>query len=410
MLYRLFLMFCIVSTGIARANVIVVYPSSKINTLQQGLGQAHPGDTLLIKRGRYRVIDLVINKPVTLIGEDFPVLDGENKDEVLIVKSDSVTIKGLYICNTYKGSLKNYAGIHCDHVKHVILENNKLVNTFFPIYLAKVTAGIVQNNLMMGKSSAIESGAGIYLWYSSDISVAHNQIMHERDGIYVEFSKGCTIYGNICKDNLRYGLHFMFSDHCTYEKNIFHDNGAGVAVMYSKYIVMTGNRFEQNWGASRYGLLLEEIYNSHIYKNIFYKNTTAVFMEESNGNTFSQNEFSGNGWAVKAFGDCLADTFYHNNFLGNTFDVTTNGELEQDLFDYNYWDKYNGYDLNKDHIGDIPFYPVSLYSKILQNIPSAIILLHSFIVELMDKAQEALPSLIPTSVMDHHPLMQPVSL
>jgi nitrous oxidase accessory protein NosD len=49
----------------------------------------------------------------------------------------------------------------------------------------------------------------------------------------------------------------MFSHRDAYEDNHFEDNGAGVAVMFSKEIAMRRNRFLANRGASAYGLLAE---------------------------------------------------------------------------------------------------------------------------------------------------------
>ena len=99
-----------------------------------------------------------------------------------------------------------------------------------------------------------------------------------------------------------------------------------------------------------------------------------------------------------------------NNFIGNTFDVGTNGSLMLNLFDRNYWDKYDGYDLNKDKIGDIPYRPVSLYSMIVEKNPPAMMLFRSLITALMDKTEKLIPSLTPENLKDEHPLMKPLPL
>src|SRR5207249_3936943 len=92
--------------------------------------------------------------------------------------------------------------------------------------------------------------------------IMHDQVKGHRDGIYFEFSHHCLVSENTSTDNMRYGLHFMFSDGNTYENNRFKHNGSGVAVMYSKNITMRGNTFESNWGGAAYGLLLKNINNS----------------------------------------------------------------------------------------------------------------------------------------------------
>ena len=409
MLYKFIIVLFSFAFGAAHvtANTIVVHPSLPVKNISRALQQAHDGDTILVKQARYAVVNLVIDKPVTLIGESYPVLDGQTKGDILIVRASHVVIRGFRICNTNKGSLRNYAGIRCEQVKDITIEDNQLDNTLFPIYLPKTTQGIIKGNMITGNSSAMESGSGIYLWYASDILVENNTVSGQRDGIYFEFSTRCTVKDNVCENNYRYGLHFMFSDGNTYTHNIFRNNGSGVAVMYSKHITMFQNLFDHNWGSAAYGLLLKEINDSHITGNVFDRNTTGIFMESCSRNRFSENNFSQNGWAVNVLADCTDNNFNHNNFLSNTFDISTNGSPEQNSFDANYWDKYSGYDLDKDGKGDIPYYPVSLYGKIIENIPYAIVLLRSFVVNLMDKAERAVPSLIPVSVMDHHPLMKP---
>ena len=96
-----------------------------------------------------------------------------------------------------------------------------------------------------------------------------------------------------------------------------------------------------------------------------------------------------------------------NNFTGNSFDVTTNGTLKEIYFNNNYWDKYEGYDLNKDGIGDVPYRPISLYAQIIEQNPQSVMLMRSFIVNLLDKVERAIPSVTPKSVMDEKPRMKP---
>lgn len=408
MLYR-FIMIC--KTGLlaatsAAAGVITVHPSLPVKTVNHALQLARAGDTILIKKAWYPVNDLVIDKPVTLLGENYPVLDGQFKGQVLIIRSDNVTVKGLTVCNSNNGSMKNYAGILCDRVRNIRVEDNRLVNTLFPVYLPECNRGIIRGNIITGKSTAITSGSGIYLWHSSRIRIENNRVSGQRDGIYFEFSTGCMISGNMCENNYRYGLHFMFSDSNTYYGNIFRKNGSGVAMMYSSRVKMLQNRFEQNWGAASYGLLLKEISASEIGKNVFLGNTTGIFMESSDRNRFSNNEFRLNGWALRISGDCGDNDFRLNSFTGNTFDVSTNGDGLPNHFEYNYWDKYEGYDLNKDKIGDIPYHPVSLYGILLEQLPYAVMLLHSLMVNLLDKAERSVPSLTPSAVTDNYPLMQ----
>ena len=154
---------------------------------------------------------------------------------------------------------------------------------------------------------------------------------------------------------------------------------------------------------------LKEITDSYISGNKFLRNTTGISMEGANRIMVEKNEFKNNGWAFKIEASCLDDTITHNNFLGNSFDVATNGTLVSS-FSYNYWDKYEGYDLDKNNVGDVPYHPVSLFSMIVAENPSAMILFRSVMATLLDKVEKILPSLTPENLVDHYPYMKPIHL
>lgn len=130
-------------------------------------------------------------------------------------------------------------------------------------------------------------------------------------------------------------------------------------------------------------------------------------MEGTSRIMVSKNTFESNGWAMRVQASCDNNSITSNNFLGNTFDVGTNGTLQLNHFYQNYWDKYEGYDLDKGGFGDIPYRPVSLYSMIIEKMPAASLFLRSFMVNLMDKAERLIPSITPVELKDDTPLMKP---
>ncbi len=202
----------------------------------------------------------------------------------------------------------------------------------------------------------------------------------------------------------------MFSNNDAYICNVFKDNGAGVSVMFSKGIKMIRNYFEENWGDGAYGLLLKEISDGYIENNVFDKNTAGIFMEGASRIHMEKNVFKDNGWAMQIQASCMDVMLHHNNFVGNTFDVGTNGNLVLNDFSNNYWDKYEGYDLNKDKLGDVPYRPVSMYAMVIERNPPAMILFRSLMSSLLDKTEKVLPSLTPENLKDDHPLMKPLPL
>ena len=211
---------------------------------------------------------------------------------------------------------------------------------------------------------------------------------------------------NLSEGNLRYGLHFMYSDDCQYISNVFRRNGSGVAVMYTHRVQMTGNRFENNWGAAAYGLLLKEISDAHLDHNLFYRNTTGLLADGANRLVADRNDFIANGWAVKLDASTVGGSLTRNNFVSNTFDMTSNSRDPSTVLSGNFWDAYRGYDLDRDGVGDVPFHPVRLFSMIVERHEPALLLLRSGFVELLDAAERVLPSLTPAMLADARPAMR----
>jgi nitrous oxidase accessory protein len=299
------------------------------------------------------------------------------------------------------------AGIKFFDSKYCTVEDNVLDQTFFGIHFSNSAYNVIRRNqLSCVAEREFQTGNGIHLWKCSNNLIAGNKISGHRDGIYLEF-----VTQTICKDNLvernkRYGLHFMFSHENEYLRNTFRANGAGVAVMYTRKVTMMYNLFEENQGASSYGLLLKDISDSKIEHNRFVLNTTGIYMEGSSRNQFNNNLFRSNGAALKLMASCDQNTFVHNNFIANTFDVTTNGSVVLNTMKNNYWDKYEGYDLNKDGTGDVPYRPISMYSTVVERIPSSVVLWRSLLVTLLDRAEKVIPAITPVNMMDEHPKMK----
>ncbi len=375
--------------------------------LQAALDAAKPGDTIMVKAGLYKLHNVLVRNPVHLVGEGFPVFDGEGKYETFIVTSGRVYIAGIEIRNTGRSSLSDMAGIRLQDVSNVTINNCRFYNTTYAVYLQNSSWCTISDNRIQAQGTdELQSGNGVHAWKSSHLLIRNNVINGHRDGIYFEFVTESRIEKNISFNNIRYGLHFMFSHHDTYSGNTFRNNGAGVAVMYSKGVDMQHNHFDHNWGDAAYGILLKEISDSRISGNVFQKNTMGLYMEGCSRIRVYRNTFSANGWAMRIQANCDGNRFEVNNFTGNSFDVATNGSMVLNVFQDNYWDKYEGYDLDKDGTGDVPYYPVSVYAVITERIPAAMILYRSFLTNVMDQAEKVMPSIIPDQLKDSSPKMK----
>jgi len=405
------MLFMVIGACYAGAKTIHVGKSKDVASVQQAINTARDGDTVLVYPGLYKEKNIVIRRSIVLKGLDYPVLDGEHKYAVLSIKAKNATVQGFKIQHTGRSEIRDLGGIMIYDSYLVSVLNNILDDNNFGVYVQNSRRCMIRGNSITayGKDE-VQSGNGIHCWRSDSLSITGNKISGHRDGLYFEFLKNSTIRGNVSTGNIRYGIHFMFSNNNTYIGNTFQHNGSGVAVMYSKMIQMHNNRFLDNWGDATYGILLKDISDSEITGNRFIKNTVGVHMEGCNRIKLRQNVFKNNGWAVKIQASCENNDFTRNNFIGNTFDIATNGYLVLNTFNGNYWDKYEGYDLQKDHVGDIPYHPVSLYSMIIDSNPAALMLFRSLIVTLLDKTEKILPGITPEQLKDDKPLMKQLKL
>jgi nitrous oxidase accessory protein len=404
------ILFCFVTIP-TQGRTFYVGKSKLFQSIQKAIDFAENGDTILVDAGLYKEGNIIIQKSIVLKGINFPLLDGENKYAGISIKANHATVDGFKIQHTGRSEIKDIGAIMIYDSYHVSAINNILDDTNFGIYLQNSKSCIIKNNSITayGKNE-VQSGNGIHCWRSDSLLIIRNKIRGHRDGIYFEFVTNSLVLRNISTKNVRYGIHFMFSHHDTYIGNVFEENESGVAVMYTNNIHMYNNFFLDNWGDAAYGILLKDITDSDISGNHFIKNTVGIHMEGCSRIHLYKNVFYNNGWAVKIQASCDNNNFTDNNFIGNTFDIGTNGSLVLNTFNGNYWDKYEGYDLNRDKIGDVPYHPVSMYSMIIDSNPAALMLFRSLIVSLLDKSEKILPGITPGNLKDERPLMTQLPL
>lgn len=389
------------------APLLVVRAGTDVPTLTAAVALATAGSTIRVSAGTYAEPTIVLAVArVTIQGEPGAVFDGQGKQEILVVRADSVTVRGLTFRNTGISQMQDRAALRVAEAIDCLIESNVFRDALFAIYLQRTSGCEVRgNDIQASGAEETRNGNGVHLWHSPGTRVIGNTIRGQRDGIYFEFSTGSVAEGNMSEDNRRYGLHFMFSDSCRYERNTFRGNGAGVAVMYSKHVVMDGNGFLDATGSGAYGLLLKEITDGALLRNRFEGNSVGLFLEGASRLEIRDNDFRRNGWAVRLMADTEDTRFRGNIFTGNAFDVATNSRTLRSDFIGNWWDAYRGYDLDRDGSGDVPFRPVRLFALIVAKHPEALLMLRSPITSVLDVAERVFPVLTP-SLADPRPLMR----
>jgi nitrous oxidase accessory protein len=386
-----------------------VGPGEPFARIADALAAARDGDRVRVRPGVYREGTLVVDRAVVLFGEGWPVLDGGEGGDIVRVQADGVTVRGFVLRNARVHMLGDNAAVRVGEVSGCTIEENRLEENYFGIYLAKSReCRVAHNHIRASGTRESQSGNGIHLWNATDIEVESNDIAGHRDGVYLEFATRAVLRHNTSAQNLRYGMHFMFTNDSDYLANTFRQNGAGVAVMYSKNVNMIGNEFIDNWGPAAYGLLLKDISSSRIEGNTFRRNTVGMLAEGALRLEVRNNEFLRNGWATRVRQNSRDNEFVDNDFIDNAFDVTTDSRQNRNRFAGNHWSRYTGYDLGGDGFGDVPHRPVRLFSLVVERNPTAMVLLRTFFVDLLDLAERVLPVLTPETLLDDSPRMRPL--
>lgn len=393
------------------ARTIEVGEGKAFSSINAALHKAKAKDEILIYGKKIYKEHLVIQKPITLKGVGTPIIDGGQRGDVIKVNADNVTIEGLQIQNSARSSQVDYCGVHVKDAQFVTVRNCVFRKNQFSVMFQNCKNGLIANNNISSNITYNPiMGNAVHCWKSDNMHITGNNIGHNRDGIYLEFVNNSHIDHNTVSGCARYGLHFMFSHFNVYNSNRFNHNQAGVAVMFAHNVEMINNTFEFNRGTSSYGLLIKELQYSTIKWNRFLDNTVGLLIDGGSDLNVHHNVIKNNGWGMRLISASTNDTIVHNNFLGNTFDMTTNVSYNRNNVNGNYWDKYEGYDLNKDGYGDVPFHPLSLFSMLAEQNENILFFFHSFLMNLLDATEKVLPSITPDNYVDNYPHMNPYKL
>lgn len=398
---------------------IIVSPDGPLNTITDALAQAEPGDTIEVQGGVYNE-HLVIDKPVTLVGIDRPVIDGGGTGIVVDIAAPDVTLRGFTVRNSGKVLEKEDGGIET-RGERTLIEDNILESVLFGIYLNQSPNSTIRNNQVSGYDLAPAlRGDLIRFWYSHDSTMEDNIIEGGRDAV-IWFSEGAQIRNNVIR-NGRYGLHFMFDDDNVLEGNYLEGNSVGAYLMNSKNLKVLGNTFAYNRGPSGYGLGLKDMDGIQAENNRFVGNRVAVYLDNPPAASGVRDHFYRNLFAHNDIGILFLPLVKNTEFWDNTFwenseqvAIQGGGELKGNQWEVNgrgnYWSDYAGFDADGDGVGDLPYESISLFENLMDRYPALRLFQLSPASDAIDLAARAFPITKPRAKMtDLHPLMAPQAL
>ena len=378
--------------------------------LQRRLDAAPSGSIVEVGPGTYRG-DLVISRPVRLLGRGRPQLIGSGQGTVISIRADGVVVAGFDIDGLGGGDLGDDAsGIHIA-ARNVTIRDCRIINSLFGIYLREANGALVDGCSIRGirGKEPGEKGSGIHVWNTVGYRLTRNQIRDSRDGFYIQSSSDGVIRGNDARD-LRYGLHYMYSDDNVFEDNHFENGAAGAAVMFSRRITFRRNRFVHNRGFASVGLLLKACDDIIAEDNLIADNARGIFLEGSYRNTLRRNIIASSDIAIVLYDSCAENRFEENSFVANLTPLMLAGRRTDTVFYGNYWSENEEPDLDGDGRSDRPYRLSSVFDHLRGNLTAADLFSHSLATEALGQAEHLFPVLEPVPVEDRAALMRPPRL
>lgn len=374
-----------------------------IAPIQALIDQAEDNELIVIPAGTYHG-RLRITRPLVLDGRGRVTIDGGGEGSVIEITSPGVTIRSLHIRGSGKKVSDEQAGIK-SIAGPVVIEDNVFDDVYFGIDLKQSPGSVVRNNTIRGKDLEVgRRGDGIRLWWSHGCQITGNTVYGLRDMVFW-YSEDLHITANTVTDS-RYGLHFMYSHHTVVERNALTGNSVGIYLMYSNDIKVVRNRILNNRGTSGYGIGLKDCDDIVVDDNDLLANRVGIYIDNSPSSLGATGVIKGNRFAFNEVG-LLATPNTHDNvitanaFIENDEQVTVHGggQLNLNAFSSeglgNFWSDYNGFDQNRDGIGDFPHAPRSLFRTLLAREPNLRLFVHSPAQQAVELTARAFPEISP---------------
>ena len=335
----------------------VVFVSA--NILQESIDNAPTGATIRLPSGIYNG-NIVINKALTIVGKgEDVIIQGNGKGRVITVNSSHVALKHLHIRGSGNRMENLDSAIELHHVKHCEVSHCKITDALYGIDMNMVEDSIISDNTIRSKKNDISlRGDALKIWYAKNNLIQNNTIEWTRD-VTLTYAHHNTIKNNIFLHN-RFGLHLSMSHNNSIRNNTFKYNSVGILLMGVRDINITGNTILSSKGAAGIAVVADKVSNFHFEHNTVKYNAKALYIDTKGAERGKQrfirnNLLSHNGEALHFHASIKNNVITGNTIIGNMDDVvkdTRDGYKGDNTIEYNYWDRYEGFDRNRDNIGD----------------------------------------------------------
>jgi len=329
------------------------------NPLQNAIDKATPYSTLKLPSGTY-IGNITINKPLSIIAKDKNVvIQGSGEGSVISINSSNVILKNLTISNSGTRMDRIDSGISMKNAKYCEINSCKIINSLYGIDMDMVNDSIFANNYITSKDLDISlKGNALKMYYSNNNLIQNNEIQNSRD-VTLNYSNNNLFKANIFNNN-RFATHISLSHNNTFENNTYLYNSVSIMVMGAKDMRVFNNTIKSSKGAAGIGIVINGVSNFKFEHNTLKFNAKGIYIdgqEKAKGmkRYINYNEISYNGEALHFHAYIKDNTITHNKIFGNIDDVVKDVEgnfSPSNIVEYNYWERYAGFDRNQDNIGD----------------------------------------------------------
>ncbi len=333
--------------------------SSLANPLQDAIDNAPPYSTLKLSSGTYTG-NIIINKPMSIIGENEDVIiDAQNNGSVIKIRSSHVILKNLTIVNSGSRMDKLDSGISMKKSKYCEISNVRILNSLYGIDMDMVEDSNISDNYITSKKLDISlKGDALKLYYSNHNIIKNNTIESSRD-VTLNYSHNNLFINNLFKNN-RFAIHIATSNTNTIKSNIYKYNAVSIMIMGAKDTKVMKNKILSSKGAAGIGVVINGVSNFKLEHNQLKFNAKAIYIdgqEKAKGmkRYINYNEIAYNGEAIHFHASITDNTITHNKVYGNIDDIVKDVEgnfRPSNIVQFNYWDRYTGFDRDADNIGD----------------------------------------------------------
>ncbi len=354
-----------------------------------------------------------IRRPLALHGRRGARLSGGGVGSVVTIDADDVELEDVAIDGSGERYTTEDSAVKAKGrrvaVRHVLADR-----TLFGISFEECRSCTVEGSLVRGADVPEPlRGDGIKLWEAHDSLVRGNRVEDARD-VVVWYSRRVHLDHNVIT-GCRYGTHFMYAHDSVVEHSRMQRDVVGIFVMYSARLHARGNVITGAHGAAGIGIGFKESDAVQLEDNVLAGNTTGVYLDRtprvpSETVHFRGNLFGANDVAMRFHSSGEGAVFEANTFKDNraVVEVEGGGDALGMQFLGNYWSDYDGYDLDGDGFGDVPFEHQQLSSELEQTAPPLAFFRGTLAIAMTDAVSRAFPLLASRKLLvDARPAMRP---